>query len=273
MSTVHRSLRGAIEPRPGLPLRVLVYDRVAEAIRSGTLAASSLLPSESELGEAMGVSRTVVREAVLLLEEDGLVRGRRGIGRFVADRVPTVGFERVQPIESLLRGRFPGLIVERNETTLQQSATPFISAGLAISSDSPSWFVESILSNDDGPVALVQEHLPAGDHLASFGDAVREAVEGGDDARTCLGNLTQALGVGFGSGRSEFSGGSPGRARAQLLRVRPTDPVLVVTQTLTVDGRALYLSKLILSAAAGTLSLNHSNGAEHARSARTSATP
>jgi DNA-binding transcriptional MocR family regulator len=36
----------------------------------------------------MKVSRTVVREALMLLEEGGLIRARRGVGRFVADTLP-----------------------------------------------------------------------------------------------------------------------------------------------------------------------------------------
>lgn len=32
----------------------------------------------------MKVGRTVVREALMLFEEDGLIQARRGVGRFVA---------------------------------------------------------------------------------------------------------------------------------------------------------------------------------------------
>ena len=113
-------LLGPITPRPGVPLRVEVYDRIARAVRAGALPPESLLPSESELGEAMEVSRTVVREALLLLEEDGLLRSRRGIGRVVSAGQPAVGFERLRPMEQILSDRFPDLSVSRTEVTLQQ---------------------------------------------------------------------------------------------------------------------------------------------------------
>lgn len=61
-----------------------IVDRIAGEIRSGRLAAGTRLPTESELMAAMGVSRTVVREAVSALRAEGLVLTRQGIGAFVA---------------------------------------------------------------------------------------------------------------------------------------------------------------------------------------------
>jgi GntR family transcriptional regulator, transcriptional repressor for pyruvate dehydrogenase complex len=79
--------------RPLRPLRNLteeVVARVAGEIRKGRLAPGARLPTEQELMKAMGVSRTVVREAVAALRADGLVTTRQGSGAFVADagRIP-----------------------------------------------------------------------------------------------------------------------------------------------------------------------------------------
>lgn len=58
-------------------------DEIRQAIVKGTYSPGSQLPTEAELGELLGVSRTVVREALRLLEEDGLIARRHGIGTFV----------------------------------------------------------------------------------------------------------------------------------------------------------------------------------------------
>jgi GntR family transcriptional regulator len=250
-------LRGPITPQPGVPLRVEVYDRIAGAVRAGALPPGSLLPSESELGEAMEVSRTVVREALLLLEEDGLLRSRRGIGRVVATAQPAVGFERLRPMEQILSDRFPGLSVNRTEVTLQRQSASFVAEGLDIASTSPSLFIESVLSSEGDPVALVQEHLPAGDNLRAFAVEVQRLVENADPERTFLGSLTAGLGAGLGAGRSELTAGTPGVARAKLLAIRPTSPVLIVTQTVRLGARPLYLSKVILRPEAGPLEISH----------------
>ncbi|WAL68224.1 winged helix-turn-helix domain-containing protein [Amycolatopsis cynarae] len=68
-----------------------MYARLAEAIRVRRFPPGGLLPSEPDLGALLGVSRTVVREALMLLDENGLIVTRRGLGRAVADRLPVAG--------------------------------------------------------------------------------------------------------------------------------------------------------------------------------------
>jgi GntR family transcriptional regulator, transcriptional repressor for pyruvate dehydrogenase complex len=58
-------------------------DRLGTAIRLGILAPGSRLPSERELAEQLGVSRSTVREAVQFLGALGLVEIRHGSGTFV----------------------------------------------------------------------------------------------------------------------------------------------------------------------------------------------
>src|SRR5579864_8054862 len=60
-----------------------VADRLAEQIVSGKLPMGAKLPSEQEMMRGMGVSRTVVREAVAALRARGLVITRQGAGAFV----------------------------------------------------------------------------------------------------------------------------------------------------------------------------------------------
>lgn len=81
------------EPKPAFTLagpkrraRTLAQEVVAEltdAIRGGQLKVGGKLPTESEIMNSMGVSRTVVREALSHLQASGLVETRHGIGTFV----------------------------------------------------------------------------------------------------------------------------------------------------------------------------------------------
>jgi DNA-binding FadR family transcriptional regulator len=61
-----------------------IIERISNEISAGRLAPGARLPTEQELMEAMGVSRTVVREAVAALKADGLVVTRQGSGAFVS---------------------------------------------------------------------------------------------------------------------------------------------------------------------------------------------
>jgi DNA-binding FadR family transcriptional regulator len=58
-------------------------------IRAGELAAGTRLPTEPEMTERYGVSRTVVREAISRLQAAGLVETRHGVGTFVLRSTPT----------------------------------------------------------------------------------------------------------------------------------------------------------------------------------------
>jgi GntR family transcriptional regulator, transcriptional repressor for pyruvate dehydrogenase complex len=82
--------------RPARNLSGEVVERIAGEIRSGRLEPGARLPTEQELMAAMGVSRTVVREAVAALRAEGLVTTRQGSGAFVAVDASRVPF-RIDP--------------------------------------------------------------------------------------------------------------------------------------------------------------------------------
>lgn len=72
-------------PRPKLSARVI--ETLRGDIQSGRIPGGRKLPTEAQLTEQFGVSRTVVREAVAALAADGLVETRQGAGTFaVAQR-------------------------------------------------------------------------------------------------------------------------------------------------------------------------------------------
>lgn len=64
-------------------LTEIAENELRQAITEGTFRPGAQLPTEAELCEMLGVSRTVVREALRVLEDDGLVTRRHGIGTFV----------------------------------------------------------------------------------------------------------------------------------------------------------------------------------------------
>lgn len=79
------STRALLKPlSPSRNLVDEVVERIASEIRSGRLVAGARLPTELELMTAMGVSRTVVREAVAALRAEGLVLTRQGSGAYVS---------------------------------------------------------------------------------------------------------------------------------------------------------------------------------------------
>jgi GntR family transcriptional regulator, transcriptional repressor for pyruvate dehydrogenase complex len=67
-----------------------IVQQIEQRIVSGELKVSDQLPSERELAEQFGVSRTAVREAIKTLHEKGLVEILVGRGTFIANGTPDV---------------------------------------------------------------------------------------------------------------------------------------------------------------------------------------
>ncbi|MBA2945788.1 FadR/GntR family transcriptional regulator [Streptomyces himalayensis] len=137
---------------------VRLADRVAavlaEEIESGRLAEGDKLPTEVELVKQLGVSRTVVREAVSRLRNAGLVEPRQGLGVFVMPR-------RTRPLD--IEAEAAGTKIKVLQIVEVRRAMEGEAAGLAAERATP----------DD--VARMREALDAIDSaVAAGGDGVDE---------------------------------------------------------------------------------------------------
>jgi GntR family transcriptional repressor for pyruvate dehydrogenase complex len=94
-----RSEKALSSMTPLGPPRSLVRQigqRIAADMAAGRMLPGARLPTEQAMMDAMGVSRTVIREAVAALRAEGLVTTRQGIGSFVAAQPPHALF-RLEP--------------------------------------------------------------------------------------------------------------------------------------------------------------------------------
>jgi GntR family transcriptional repressor for pyruvate dehydrogenase complex len=72
----------------GAPLTEAAIDRLRERIASGALRPGDRLPSEAQLAQQLGASRSTVREAVRALSTARVLEVRRGDGTFVTSLRP-----------------------------------------------------------------------------------------------------------------------------------------------------------------------------------------
>ena len=68
------------------PNHLRLAKRIGRQILSGDIAPGALLPTEIELAQDLGISRSVVREALRALHAKGLIDSRRRAGTSVRDR-------------------------------------------------------------------------------------------------------------------------------------------------------------------------------------------
>lgn len=87
-------------------LAEIVVAKLNERIDSGLYAQGEKIPSSAQLCEEFGVSRTVIREALMSLKVAGRVNARQGAGVFVTDKdTKTLNFEisRIEDIRSAMQ--------------------------------------------------------------------------------------------------------------------------------------------------------------------------
>ena len=78
----------ALDGSVGKTRYALLAESLLGKINSGDYPVGKLLPSESELCQQFGVSRTTVREALRHLNDMGLLSRRAGVGTLIRARVP-----------------------------------------------------------------------------------------------------------------------------------------------------------------------------------------
>lgn len=74
---------GEIRRNEQLPGRIA--SEITRQISEGSLLPGQKLPTEHNLAQSFGVSRSVVREAIAQLRNEGLVETRQGVGAFVTE--------------------------------------------------------------------------------------------------------------------------------------------------------------------------------------------
>lgn len=140
---------------PDVPLHAQVAARLRTAIDEGVM--SGALPSESDLTKHFSVSRSVVRQALGTLENEGLISKIRGKGSFVAPR------ERVHRVVQSLNGlgmQLSDLGQPHRTAVLSYHVGPDDAIPAEWRTDE-ALHLQRLRSSINGPVALIRTMLPA----------------------------------------------------------------------------------------------------------------
>jgi GntR family transcriptional regulator len=165
------------------PLPVLVRDRLLQAIGDRGLRPGDQIPTEAEVTEMFGVSRSTVREALRLLERDGVIRTEHGRGRFLAAagalRVerPIDRFESVTEMLAGLGYRVTTSVL----SVAEDGATQLEADALGVGLGAPVLRLARLRYGDDRPLLYTVDTVP------------RDCLPGPVAHRDWSGSLTEAL--------------------------------------------------------------------------------
>jgi len=212
-----------------LPYYIQIRDRIKEQIAAGTLKHGDQLPGEPALCQLCSVSRTVIRQALAELENEGLVTRKKGIGTFIAE--PET-FERLSAKltgfyqDMRLRGHTPFTRMLNQEVI---PADEIVSRYLQIEPGTPVVRLNRLRFIDMEPIVLTDTYLPA--HLVP-------GLETLDLTRSSLYEvLEHHFHLNLSRGHRVIGAAAASDDQAALFQVHPRDPMIVITNvTFAVDG-------------------------------------
>lgn len=209
----------------GALLSAHAAQRLLQEIAAGRWAAADRLPPEVELAAALGVSRTVVRDALSELERGGYIERVRGIGTVVNRGVAALDHRMDRKVEFTRRiaesGRTPHtdhLLVTR------QAADADAAAALGMTPGQTVLVVTKRMLADDVPVLLCTDTLP----LELFGG---RRLDGVDFARPIFDILQQECGIQTTSTIAHLRAVPGAAAERRLLRLGPDKALLELHET------------------------------------------
>jgi GntR family transcriptional regulator len=224
------------DQRPIVPVRTPrtlvaeVTSNLRRAIQSGRFSVVGELPTEPELARQLGVSRGTLRQAIAILEHEGLLSRHQGIGTFVLPHSARLRntLNSNYGISDLVRstGKKPGT----SYLSVSTGATEdLVCERLGISTGEPVAVVERVRTADDVPVAYTIDFVPV-DHLAVRGLDVAWLEQAVRD-RGSLYSILREVGLTVDGGVADLSAVAADNRVAGALQVKVGTPLVLLSQT------------------------------------------
>ncbi|MEV7771689.1 GntR family transcriptional regulator [Kitasatospora sp. NPDC086791] len=235
------------------------YQRIAEALKAaidaGRYRAGDRLPGENDLMDEYGVARMTARQALGVLQSEGIAEARRGAGVFVRDFRPL----RRRGIQRLAQGQWGSgrsiwsadidnrsLVVDQVSVT-EQGAPEHVARVLGVDPGAPMCVRHRRFVLDGKPVLLSTSYLPA---VLVAGTAITREDTGPGGTYARLAEIG-AKPVHF---REEVRSRMPGGEEATRLELSAGTPVILICRTAFADeGQVVELNEMILDAASYVL--------------------
>jgi GntR family transcriptional regulator len=143
------------------PLRLQVRDRVFDLLAERGLRPGEKIPTEPDLIALLGVSRATLREGLQLLEQEGVIATRHGIGRFLVAAPETLATDisRLRGVSELLKEHRIRASVRLLEVT-RRKADDVVARALQIAPGTPVIYLERVWMQRAGPVIYSVDILP-----------------------------------------------------------------------------------------------------------------
>lgn len=229
MEAVKRMIEATIPPY------VQIADGLLERIEAGELLPGDRLPSERELSERLGITRVTLRQALRMLEVQGLLIRRPGAGTFVASLKWEREVEQLLPFGQGLRQQ--GYCPEARLIVLEKRAASVVVARkLRLPVGAPVYYCQRLRLVNQEP-AMLEEVLLSATHVPQW----EQADFSGRSVNVVL---AEKVGLVMSTAVQTIEAVSANEYEAAWLGIKTGSPLILVKRTAyDQHGRALHISK------------------------------
>ena len=191
-----------------------------ERIENKTWKPGQKIPSEAELCAVYDVSRTVVRQALNALVQEGVLYRRKGKGTFVAE--PKIRESLVQHLTGFYEDTV-ALGLKPSTKVLQQEvipAPPKIAEALGLNEGDPVIVIDRLRFVDGEPIVLVVTYVP----YRICPELVSEDVS----TQSLYAILENKYGLELAYGRRTLEAVAATKEEAELLDIEEGDPIVLL---------------------------------------------
>lgn len=204
-------------------LYIEIAAKIREDISRGKYSTSDKMPSEAALASIYNVSRNTIREALSVLENEGLLIRKHGSGTFLKGNKLSVGYGKARTIgftETKNKlGQVPGT---RSLVFDWEPADASISKTLGISVGSLLGVLKRLRTVNGKPLLYAIDKLP---EKVIGSDFTSEKIQ-----ESLFEFLQRSRGVQFDKSEIKISATVPNRIIAEMLGMDPSLPLLLVEE-------------------------------------------
>jgi len=147
-----------MEKKAKIPMYKDMYRNIKDKIEKELYPVGMLLPTEEELQKEYSVSRTTVRRAIALLQEDGFIRVRQGYGTEIVRSKVTQCLNTITSVSESLRQK--GCDVGVSNMHIERVyATYELAEELKLEVGEPVILISRIQTSDSAPIALSKNYI------------------------------------------------------------------------------------------------------------------
>ena len=204
----------------GSPVYIQIHDEIHEAIDAGRWVPGDRIPAERELADQFGVSRMTLRQAIMLLVDEGILERRVGSGTFVSE----------QKVQEHLNGitSFTDLMADAGKQATSKAVSFHI--GRASNSEQE----QLLLNENDRVLRMERVRYGDGEPIAFEVAAIPESLVTGLSRQALTDSLYRTLakerGLKIGRAKQVVTAAAVKERVSEYLAIKRGDPVLVLRQ-------------------------------------------